>query len=96
MARAYEETVGSLADRLIAALLAGDCAGGDHRGRLAAGIRVAKQDVPGVWFELHVDKSDDAVVELARKYTELTHAAKGDWPGGKPPFKHPCPPPAAP
>jgi uncharacterized Ntn-hydrolase superfamily protein len=91
MARAYEETRGSLADRLMAALLAGDCAGGDHRGRLAAGIRVAKQDVEGYWLELQVEKSDDAVIELARKYAELKHEAKGDWSGGKPPFQHPCP-----
>ena len=91
MARAYEQTPGSLADRLIAALTAGDCAGGDHRGRLAAGIRVAKPGVEGYWLELYVDNSDDAVVELARKYTQLKHPAKGDWPGGKPPFGHPCP-----
>jgi hypothetical protein len=38
MVKAYEDTNGSLADRLMAALIAGDCAGGDHRGRLAAGI----------------------------------------------------------
>lgn len=91
MARAYEETRGSLADRLVAALLAADCAGGDHRGRLAAGIRVAKQGVKGYWLELQIEKSDDAVIELARKYTELKHEAKGDWPGGKLPWKHPCP-----
>ena len=91
MARAYEETRGSLADRLMAALLAGDCAGGDHRGRLAAGIRVAKQGVEGCWLELQVEKSDDAVIELARKYAELQHEAKGDWPGGRLPFQHPCP-----
>ena len=91
MARAYEETQGSLADRLVAALIAGDCAGGDHRGRLAAGIRVAKKGVPGCWLELQVDKSDDAVIDLARKYAELRHDAKGAWPGGKLPFKHPCP-----
>jgi len=91
MAQAYEETKGSLADRLMAALVAGDCAGGDHRGRLAAGIRVARKDVDGYWLELQVEKSDDAVVELARKYAELKHPDKGDWPGGKPPFEHPCP-----
>ncbi len=91
MGRAYEETKGSLADRLMAALVAGDCAGGDHRGRLAAGIRVAKHGVEGYWLDLHVDKSDDAVIELARNYSELEHAAKGDWEGGKVPFKHPCP-----
>jgi uncharacterized Ntn-hydrolase superfamily protein len=91
MGQGYEETNGSLADRLMAALLAGDCAGGDHRGRLAAGIRVAKRDVEGYWLDLHVDQSRDAVVELAKKYAELQHAAKGSWPGGRAPFVHPCP-----
>lgn len=79
MAEAYEETDGSLADRLMAALLAGDRAGGDHRGRLAAGIRVARRDTADCWLELHVDKSDDAVRELARRYAETTHDAKGEW-----------------
>lgn len=91
MAKAYEETRGSLADRLMAALIAGDCAGGDHRGRLAAGIRVCKRGVDGYWLDLHVDKSDDAVIELAKNYAELKHEAKGDWAGAKGPFKHPCP-----
>jgi len=91
MAQAYEDTKGSLADRLMAALIAGDCAGGDHRGRLAAGIRVCKRGVEGYWLDLHVDKSNDAVIELAQKYVELKHEAKGNWPGGQPPFKHPCP-----
>jgi uncharacterized Ntn-hydrolase superfamily protein len=91
MVTAYEETKGSLADRLMAALIAGDCAGGDHRGRLAAGIKVAKKDVEGVWLELQVEKSDDAVVELLRKYAETKHEAKGEWRGGQLPFVHPCP-----
>lgn len=79
MARAYEETKGSLADRLMAALIAGDCAGGDHRGRLAAGIRVARKGTQDYWLELYVDKSDNAVIDLAKKYTALKHEAKGDW-----------------
>lgn len=87
MARAYEETQGSLADRLMAALIAGDRAGGDHRGRLAAGIRVAKQGIEGYWLELYVDESQDAVIDLAKKYAALEHEAKGSWPGGKLPFK---------
>src|SRR5687768_3311043 len=91
MAKAYEDTKGSLADRLMAALVAGDSAGGDHRGRLAAGIRVAKRDGKGYWLELQVEKSDDAVIELAKKYAELKHDAKGDWRGGRLPFEHPCP-----
>ena len=91
MATAYEKTEGSLADRLMAALVAGDCPGGDHRGRLAAGIRVAKKGIEGDWLSLHVDKSDDAVIELARKYAELKHDAKGAWAGAQLPFQHPCP-----
>jgi uncharacterized Ntn-hydrolase superfamily protein len=78
MAQAYEDTPGSLTDRLMAALVAGDRAGGDHRGRLAAGIRVAKRNVAGYWFELYVDSSDDAVNELAGKYARTEHEAKGD------------------
>jgi uncharacterized Ntn-hydrolase superfamily protein len=77
MAQAYESTTGSIADRLMAALVAGDRAGGDHRGRLAAGIRVARPDRQGNWLELDVDKSDDAVEELAGKYAALDHEAKG-------------------
>ena len=91
MARAYEETKGSLADRLMAALVAGDCAGGDHRGRLAAGIKLARRGTKGTWFELRVDKSDDAVIELLGKYVKLDHPAKGAWAGGRGPFRHPCP-----
>lgn len=79
MARAYEETDGSLSDRIMAALLAADQAGGDHRGRLAAGIRVAKTGVDGYWLELSVDKSDDAVSELVKQYVELKHDARGNW-----------------
>lgn len=90
MAKGYEETKGSLTDRLMAALVAGDCAGGDHRGRLAAGIRVAKRGVDGYWFELYVDKGSDAVLELAKKYAHLKHEAKGAWRGGRLPFEHPC------
>ena len=77
MARAYEQTPGSLADRLMAALVAGDKAGGDHRGRLAAGIRVAKRGIDGCWLELYIDESEDAVADLARQYGALKHEAKG-------------------
>lgn len=79
MARTYEDTQGSLADRLMAALLAGDAVGGDHRGRLAAGIRVARTGTPGNWLELDVDDSNDAVRELGRLYRGLNHDAKGAW-----------------
>jgi uncharacterized Ntn-hydrolase superfamily protein len=68
MQAAYEDTQGTVADKLMAALKAGDDAGGDHRGRLAAGIRVAKPGVEGLWCELYVDESNDAVNELVKKY----------------------------
>ena len=90
MATAYETSAGSLADRLLAALVAGDCGGGDHRGRLAAAIVVAKKGVDGAWLELRVDDSDDAVIELAQKYAALIHDAKGPlYPADKP-WMHPC------
>lgn len=89
MAKAYEETRGSFADRLMAALIAGDCAGGDHRGRLSAGIRVCKKDGEGYWLDMHVEKNADAVVVLHKQYVESTHEARGDW--GKQPYQHPCP-----
>jgi uncharacterized Ntn-hydrolase superfamily protein len=82
MAQAYEVTPGSVSDRLMAALVAGDRAGGDHRGRLAAGIRVARPGQPGNWLELDVDESNDAVAELRRKYVALEHEAKGAQPAG--------------
>ncbi len=78
MAKAYEETTGSFADRLMAALVAADEAGGDHRGRQAAGIRIAKTGHDGLWFELYVDDHVDAVTELSSRYAELEHAAKAD------------------
>jgi uncharacterized Ntn-hydrolase superfamily protein len=71
MSKAYEETKASLPDRLMAALLAADDAGGDHRGRLAAGIRVVKPGVDGYWIDLHVEKSENAARELADKLKEF-------------------------
>lgn len=71
MARVYEESHGSLADRLMAALLAGDQAGGDRRGRLAAGLRIAGPGVPGQLLELDVDRNSNAVSELNKQYMRL-------------------------
>ena len=71
MADAYEFRRGSLADRLMAALVAGDQAGGDHRGRLAAGLRVTSSKSEDI--ALDVDESDDAVMELNQKYINISH-----------------------
>jgi uncharacterized Ntn-hydrolase superfamily protein len=88
MAAAYESTVGSLSDRLMAALVAGDAAGGDHRGRLAAAILVARPGTEGAWLDVRVDKSDDAVLDLARQYLTTDHEAKGPWSQGDFPWRH--------
>ena len=71
MANAYEFRKGSFADRLMAALVAGDQAGGDHRGRLAAGLRVTSSKSEDI--ALDVDESDDAVMELNQKYINISH-----------------------
>ena len=76
MAAAFERTRGSFASKLMAALAAGDKAGGDKRGRLAAGIVVAKRGVRRRWLELYVDKSDNAVADLLKAYRALKHPAK--------------------
>jgi len=44
MAEAFEKTKGSLIEKLYAALLAGDCAGGDARGKQSARLLVKKKE----------------------------------------------------
>ena len=60
----------SLTDRLVAALLAGDAAGGDSRGRQGAALYAvqpgAGYDHCGVLADLRVDDHEDAPQELAR------------------------------
>lgn len=71
MADAYSAARGELADRLLAALQAGDAAGGDQRGRQSAALIVAR---PGGgyggdtdrYLDLRVDDHADPVGELAR------------------------------
>lgn len=71
MARAYEETKGDLADRLVAALLAGQEAGGDSRGQQGAGLLVVK-DKGGYggfidrMIDLRVDDHPTPILELQR------------------------------
>ncbi|NPV67495.1 MAG: DUF1028 domain-containing protein [Anaerolineae bacterium] len=44
MAETFQTATGELADRLVAALLAGDTAGGDRRGKQAAGVLVVRHN----------------------------------------------------
>lgn len=70
MAEAFERATGELADRLLAALLAGDEAGGDSRGRQSAALLVVK---PGGgyagfndrYLDLRVDDDPKPVQRLA-------------------------------
>jgi uncharacterized Ntn-hydrolase superfamily protein len=73
MARAFEETVGPLADRLVAALEAGQAAGGDKRGQQSAALVVervgaAAESREGIdrICELRVEDHEEPIVELRR------------------------------
>jgi len=65
-AHAFEETRGlPLAERLLAALAAGEAAGGDKRGKQAAALRIqADEDYPQL--DIRVDDHVEPVLELRR------------------------------
>ena len=71
MVEAFESTEGHLSFRLLAALEAGQAAGGDTRGMQSAAILIVKED-GGVWLNndvvmrLQVDDSDEPIQELRR------------------------------
>ena len=71
--RAFEATDGDLCDRLVAALLAGDAAGGDRRGRQGAALLVVREGGGyegrnDRYIDLRVDDHPDAPNELARLF----------------------------
>lgn len=71
MAEAYKQTPGDLADRMMAALQAGQEAGGDIRGRQSAAILVVKEDAGFAGFndryiDLRVDDHTEPIKELKR------------------------------
>ena len=71
MARAFENTKGDLADRMLAALDAAQAAGGDIRGRQSAALFVVTGKPTGqAWkdrtFDLRVDDSPEPLRELRR------------------------------
>jgi len=71
MIRAFENTEGDLASRLMAALLAGDSAGGDARGKQSAALYVVSKK-EGIRFDrkidVRVDDSPEPFVELQRLF----------------------------
>jgi hypothetical protein len=71
MAAAFESTAGSLATRMIAALVAAEGMGGDARGQMSAALIVVegtRRDQPweGVRTDVRVDHHPDPLGELAR------------------------------
>jgi uncharacterized Ntn-hydrolase superfamily protein len=74
VARAFGSAEGELCDRLLAALLAGDAAGGDRRGRQSAALLVVRQRAGyegrnDRYIDLRVDDHPQAPTELARLFT---------------------------
>ena len=71
LARGFTEADGDLCDRLLAALIAGDAAGGDKRGRQSAALLVVR-DGGGYegrndrYIDLRVDDHADPINELVR------------------------------
>jgi uncharacterized Ntn-hydrolase superfamily protein len=85
MARAYESTPGDIADRLLAALVAGQREGGDRRGQQAAALLITR---PGGgyrggddrWVDLRVDDHLSPIEELRRIFRvyDLTMLTRED------------------
>jgi len=88
MASAFESTRGELVDKLLAALKAGDEAGGDRRGKQSAAIIVLRpcggyggcEEGVGKYVDLRVDDHPDPVNELVRLFRiwELTILSRED------------------
>ena len=74
LAETYARTEGDLCDRLLAALLAADAAGGDRRGKQSAALLVVRE-AGGYegrndrYIDLRVEDHPDARSELARLFT---------------------------
>ncbi|RLG75243.1 MAG: DUF1028 domain-containing protein [Thermoprotei archaeon] len=79
MAKAFEQTKGELVDKLLAALEAGDKAGGDRRGKQSAAIIIVREKggyggYTDRYVDLRVDDHPEPVQELKRLFRiwELT------------------------
>lgn len=84
MARAYETTPGDIADRLLAALAAGQREGGDRRGMQAAALYIVRKGAGygegDRWVDLRVDDHATPIEELKRvfKLYDLTMLSRED------------------
>lgn len=82
MADTFQNTDGELADRLLAALLAGDTVGGDRRGKQSAGLLVVKAGGGyggdnDRYLDLRVDDHSEPVQRLA-ELVEMHHLFFGE------------------
>jgi len=73
MSEAFTKSSGSLAERLLAAVEAGDAAGGDQRGKESAAMLVVREGagyggVGDRWVDLRVDDHAEPVKELRRLF----------------------------
>jgi len=85
MARAYDQTAGDLIDRLLAALSAGQKAGGDRRGQQSAALLVVREKggyegFTDRYVDLRVDDSTHPIDELQRvfKVYDMTMLSRED------------------
>lgn len=86
MEKAFLSTKGTLADRMYAALMAGDKAGGDSRGKQSAALIVVK-DKAGYGgyndraIDIRVDDSKEPFKELGRllNYAQMNYAWNEGW-----------------
>ena len=82
MAEAYQGAEGELADRLVAALRAGEGAGGDKRGKQSAGVLVVKANGgyggdTDRYIDLRVDDDEQPVKKL-RQLLDSHHLFFGE------------------
>jgi uncharacterized Ntn-hydrolase superfamily protein len=64
---AFQRTTGTLADRLLTALEAGEAAGGDKRGKQSAALKICTRD-PFPDLDIRSDDHPDPLAELRRLY----------------------------
>ena len=86
MEKAFLTTSGTLADRLYAALKAGDAAGGDSRGKQSAALLVVKEGAGYGGFtdraiDIRVDDHAEPFLELKRllDYAQMNYAWNEGW-----------------
>lgn len=67
MAEAFTRSRGDLAEKILAAVRAGERAGGDRRGKMSAVLLVASKK-PKLYHNLRIDMSKDPVADLVSLY----------------------------